>query len=121
MCIEDKFDSRPLGLAIKEARERRSLTQEVVAGILGVEARHVSHIESGSRQPSVQVLYKLVRYFDIPINDYFHPEIAPEKSARRVQFDASIDKLTGGEFVVVDNAVQGIIRGFQEVRETEKS
>jgi hypothetical protein len=68
----------------------------------------------------VQILYKLTRFFDIPINDYFYPEITSQKSARRVQFDALIDRLTGVEFIVVDNVVQGIVRGFQEVKETEK-
>ena len=44
---ERKFDFRPMGLAIKKAREKKGMTQEQLADIIGRDTRTVMYHESG--------------------------------------------------------------------------
>ena len=40
---ESKFDFRPMGLAIKKAREKKGMTQEQLADIIGRDTRTVMY------------------------------------------------------------------------------
>ena len=44
---------------LKEARERRSMTQKEVADIIGVAKSTYSLYESGNREPNVQTIKKI--------------------------------------------------------------
>lgn len=43
---ERKFDFRPMGLAIKKAREKKGMTQEQLADIIGRDTRTVMYHEN---------------------------------------------------------------------------
>ncbi len=48
-----------LGSAIKKARVEKGLSQEQLAEILDVTPTHVKHMESGRRNPSVEILFAI--------------------------------------------------------------
>ena len=43
---ERKFDFRPMGLAIKKAREKKGMTQEQLADIIGRDTRTVMYTKT---------------------------------------------------------------------------
>ncbi len=55
----NKFDSKPLGLAIKEARSNKGLTREQVGNVIKIAPRYLTNIENKGQQPSFHVLYDL--------------------------------------------------------------
>jgi len=60
-----------LGNAIKRARLDKNLTQEKLAELIGITPMHVKQLESERRNPSVDVLYKLVTTLDLSLDTLF--------------------------------------------------
>lgn len=58
------------GERMKELREERSLSQEVLANELGVSKGALCYYENGKRTPDIAFLEKVVKYFDVSA-DYF--------------------------------------------------
>lgn len=52
---ERKFDFRPMGLAIKKAREKKGMTQEQLADIIGRDTRTVMYHENDGQHPSLDM------------------------------------------------------------------
>jgi transcriptional regulator with XRE-family HTH domain len=67
------LDRKTLGAAIKAARSENKVTQERLAEMVGIAPSHVKQIESGSRSPSVEVLYKLAYTLNFSVDDAFFP------------------------------------------------
>ena len=53
---------------IKDIRTRKGLTQAEVASALGVSSVVYSHYETGSRQPSIDILIQLADIFGVTVN-----------------------------------------------------
>ncbi|HVI40990.1 MAG TPA: helix-turn-helix transcriptional regulator [Anaerovoracaceae bacterium] len=68
------MDKKALGAAIKAARSENKITQEQLAEMIGVAPSHVKQIESGKRNPSVEVLYKLAHTLNFSVDDVFFPD-----------------------------------------------
>lgn len=60
-----------LGNTIRQARIDKSLSQEELAERIGVTPTHIKHMESGHRQPSINVLYLLVKELNISLDNLF--------------------------------------------------
>lgn len=53
---------------IRELRTSASLSQRKLAKRLGVDASYISHLESGRRDPSIELLRKLAKATNAPIS-----------------------------------------------------
>lgn len=60
-----------LGNSIREARIQKGYSQEELSEKVGVTPTHIKHIESGHRQPSVPLLYSLVKILDLSLDNIF--------------------------------------------------
>lgn len=69
---------RPLGDAVKRARENLGLSQNAVADMLGIDVRTVSNIENYKGNPKMEILYPLIRLLKIDAREIFHPEMKKE-------------------------------------------
>jgi DNA-binding XRE family transcriptional regulator len=56
---------------IREAREKRGLSQEELAHKADLYRTYVGHIENARYSPSAYVLYKIAKALNIPVNDLF--------------------------------------------------
>jgi transcriptional regulator with XRE-family HTH domain len=54
-----------IGLLVREARERKGLTQRDVASRVNIKASHVAYIENDKRRPSMELLLRLSRTLSI--------------------------------------------------------
>lgn len=75
------FDFRPLGLAIREAREQAGLSRN-----------------------------DLVTMFHISVDEYFYPQENAEKSTIRRQIDVLLDDLTDDELKIIQGTIDGIMK-----------
>ena len=57
------------GLALREWRARRGLSQLALSGNAGVSSRHLSFVETGRAQPSREMVLLLARALDVPLRD----------------------------------------------------
>lgn len=53
------YDSRITGRVVRELREERGLTQEVLSGLAGVARSHLAMIELGSVRANVDTLWRI--------------------------------------------------------------
>jgi len=56
---------------LKEIRAIRGISQEELADILGVSRQTISSLENGRYNPSILLVFKIARYFGMPIEDIF--------------------------------------------------
>ena len=56
---------------IEEIRKGKGVRQEDFARALGVSRQTISSLETGRYNPSIQLAYKIARYFDLTIEEVF--------------------------------------------------
>lgn len=56
-----------IGTNIKILRDVRGLSQKDLAGLIGTPAGTLSHIEKGTRQPSVDMLYRIADALNVSV------------------------------------------------------
>lgn len=61
-------DIRELGQAIRSARMRRGITQEVLAEMLDITPIHLKNIEGSRRKPSVPLLFQMMEILDFSVD-----------------------------------------------------
>lgn len=57
------------GKVLQKARHRRKLTQDALAKKVGVHQVTIARLESGSRQPSMDLLQKLAKVLKVKARD----------------------------------------------------
>ncbi|MBI4824072.1 MAG: helix-turn-helix transcriptional regulator [Nitrospirae bacterium] len=74
-----------IGKRIQSIREKRRLTQEELEEKTGVNARYISAIECGQKNPTVKTLSKLAKGLDIELYELFlfSEELESEGVARK--------------------------------------
>ncbi len=63
-----------LGQTIKQARLAAELTQDKLSERIGVTGRYIMALENERKQPSFEVLCKLILTLNIPADHIFYPE-----------------------------------------------
>jgi transcriptional regulator with XRE-family HTH domain len=66
MDIKQKF-----GLIIRELRLEKGISQERMALDANIDRTYVGHIESGSRNVSIEIVEKLASFFQMPMSELF--------------------------------------------------
>ena len=56
---------------IEAIRKERNIRQEDFAKALGVSRQTISSLENGRYNPSIQLAFKLARYFELMVEDIF--------------------------------------------------
>lgn len=60
---------------VREYREAEGLSQADLAAAVGVSRQTINAIERERYDPSLELAFKLSRYFERPIEDLFDPEL----------------------------------------------
>ena len=110
------FDFRPLGLAIREAREKAGLSRNDLGDKVFYGERHIADIENTGSHPSFQLFHDLVTMFNISVDEYFYPEKKIAKSTTCRQIETSLDLLSDSELKIIQGTIDGILNS----RESKK-
>lgn len=54
---------------LRELREKKGVSQEKFADAIDSHQVYISEIENGKKIPSLSVLYKVARYFDLSLSE----------------------------------------------------
>jgi putative transcriptional regulator len=60
---------------VRERREEAGLSQGALAEAVGVTRQTINAIERDRYDPSIELAFRLARYFDCRIEDLFDPEL----------------------------------------------
>ena len=110
------FDFRPLGLAIREAREKAGLSRNDLGDKVFYGERHIADIENVGSHPSFQLFHDLVTMFNISVDEYFYPAEKVAKSTARRQIETALDLLSDNELKIIQGTIDGILNS----RESKK-
>ena len=69
-----QYDMKRMGRVLRTARENKAMTQATLADKIEVSLRTIIAIENGKRNPTFEVLYRLVQALDIPADLIFRPD-----------------------------------------------
>ena len=72
-----------IGCKIKQLRQKYSMTQEQLAGILGISAQSVSKWETSTTMPDITLLPKLAEAFGVTIDDLF--DLSVDQKMQRIE------------------------------------
>ena len=112
---EDRFDFHGLGLAIKDAREKRGWTQEYLAELVGRTSHTIMNIENKGQHPSFNLFFKLVTLVDISVDQFFYTEGQRGENSCRKHIDVLLSSMNEKELVVMEATAEGL----KKARETE--
>lgn len=59
------FDSKAVGITIRQLRIKRGLSQEVLSGFAEIARTHLTMIETGDKQPNFETLWKIAEALGI--------------------------------------------------------
>ena len=103
------FDFRPLGLAIREARERAGLSRNDLGDKVFYGELHIADIENVGSHPSFQLFHDLVTMFNISVDEYFYPAEKVAKNTARRQIETALDLLSDNELKIIQGTIDGIL------------
>lgn len=101
--------ARPLGDAVKVARNDLKLTQEQVASQTNTDPRTIMNIENYRGNPKMGTLYPLIRLLQIDARDVFTPELNHESSTKRalrVQMESCTEQEAAALIPVVETILK---------------
>ena len=114
---KDIFDFKPIGLAIKKAREAKGMTREQLAELFDLAPRHIQSIENEGQHPSFQLFTRLVTLFDISVDQYIFPKKETTNSTKRRQLNTILDRFDDEELTIIEGTAKGICNAKEQTEE----
>lgn len=59
------LDSKVVGKVLREFREKKGLSQEVVSGLADIGRTHLSAIERGFRKPTLETFFRIAEAMNV--------------------------------------------------------
>lgn len=110
---ERKLDFKPIGAAIKKAREEKGWTQEYLAQLVDLTPRSIMYIENKGQRPRLNKFYLLVTLLDISVDQFFYP--CNGDSNRRKQIDVLLSAMDEKELIVMEATAVGLKKARETV------
>lgn len=110
-----EYDFKQIGSAIKTERKKAGITRERLAEQINISPRYLISIENDGQAPSFQILYDLVRIFNISVDQYILKAPCSSSSTIRNNVIALLSELNDNDLIIVENTIHGIMKS----KETE--
>lgn len=65
------YDYEKMGALIRHIRKEKGLSQEVVSGLAGIGRTHLTMIETGGKNASVETLWRVALAMGMPLSELF--------------------------------------------------
>ena len=98
-----------LGSAIKKARLGKNLTQEKLAEIINITPMHMKQLERERRNPSVEVLYRLVYALDLSLDSLFSSQDNNTQELRNT-INLGLNRCNEHELQVVYATIEALLK-----------
>ena len=103
-----------VGRRIRQNRIRLNITQEQLAEMVNVSVPHISRIENGSSQPSLQVLVDICNALKITIDDLLQDSLNATKCIQMNLLNELLSKCSSNEINMIYQVSETIIRALRE-------
>lgn len=92
---------------IRELKEARGLTSYRLSKTSGVSQTYLREIESGTKQPTVEIIEKLATALGLTLSEFFSEE-PPELTADQREILALVDGLPPDQIASVKSILKGL-------------
>lgn len=99
---------KEIGMAIKAERKKAGLTREQLAERIHISTRYLISIENDGQAPSFDILYTLIRTFNISMDQYIFDETKESISTVRRNINYMLESLSEKELLIIENTIRGI-------------
>ena len=106
------LDYRIIGSKIKEMRKRRKLTQEQLAELIEKTQHHISYIENGERQLSLDTFVEIAKALNATTYELL-PATALSEKEQNMAFAIILDSCTAYEKQIVFDVVKVLKQSLQ--------
>ena len=102
-----------MGDRIREARKNKKFTQEQLAELLDISVEFVSHIERGSRLPSMKVFIKLIEVLNVSADYILRDSISTGKLFGENALGSKIEQLSHKERIALEALIDTYLQHHQ--------
>lgn len=88
---------KDFGLRLKELRTKKGITQYQLAEMVGVDPKHMSHIETGRSFPKADLIEKFAKALNLDYTKLFKTEHLQDKELLLKQINLSLQKASEDE------------------------
>lgn len=98
---------KDFGLRLKELRSKRGITQYQLAEMVGIDPKHMSHIETGRSFPKADLIEKFAEALDVDYTKFFKTEHLQDKDALLDRISFYLNKATEDELKIIYKIIIG--------------
>lgn len=91
------FNTKLIGLKIKEIRKRKKISQEKLAEMVLMNHRSIVRLENSQSVPTVETLEKIAVALDVSISDFFETKMIKSRTEIVEDINNSIKKMNDDE------------------------
>lgn len=114
------FDGKRLGAALREARLKKNYTQEYLAELLNITPTHMKHIESGHRNPSIEVYFRMAEVLGFSTDSFLQAEAPEETDAARRELALMLAQCSLDQLRVLQATAQALLDTARQSTDTQK-
>ena len=100
---------KDFGLRLKELRNKKGITQYQLAEMVGIDPKHMSHIETGRSFPKADLIEKFAEALDIDYTKLFKTEHLQDRVSLYNKITNLMDQATDEELRIIYKIVVGCL------------
>lgn len=100
---------KDFGLRLKELRNKKGITQYQLAEMVGIDPKHMSHIETGRSFPKADLIEKFAEALDIDYTKLFRTEHLQDRTSLYKKINTLMDQATDEELRIIYKIIAGCI------------
>ena len=109
-------DYKYIGMRIRTARQKKNMTQEQLAEIVGVGVTHISHIETGNSVPSLQTTIDIINALDCSADELLCIEIKQARSVYENWLGELIRDCNQQELKLITDVIIGLKASMRRLK-----
>lgn len=114
------IDYKTVGVRIRAVRLEKKLTQEKLAEAAGVGVTHISHIETGSSIPSLQVTVDIVNALGCSMDELLCMDVEQAQSVRDNWLGELVADCSSEEVKLITDTVLALKDSLRRLKLTER-
>ena len=103
---------RLLGDTVKLARERLGISQRKLAELAGIDSRTMLEIENNRGNPTLEILFPIVRVLHLDVREVFFPELLRE-SPKLAELRLIIENCSEEEAIVMIEVFTSVLNAIR--------
>lgn len=113
--IKLELNKKLLGKRIKQSRETKKFTQEKLAEAIGVSTVYISHLEIGSKTPSLETLIKISNTLEVSIDYLLANTLYTSKDYLKEDIANLLSHCSANEMNLILSVIEAIIQHNKNV------